>query len=128
MPSFSEIFEGSLTIYFVVGILIGGDVEQLRVQSLYTQLQEQDLEYQSIVTENDYIDYLVSLKEEDKNVTCRTIEGAYFTSISNLGDARIKLENYINSGKVKEQEFQRLKDHYANVQINYWILGNNVYT
>ncbi len=113
-------------IIFTVGVLIGGDVEQLRVQSLYTQLQQQDLDYQSVVTESNYVDYLVGLKEGGDNVSCELIKGAYYTSISNLDDSRLKLENYINTGSVKEEEFARLKDHYANLQINYWILANKI--
>ena len=115
-------------LIFLVGIFFGGSVEELRVQSLYTQLQEQDLEYQSIVTEGNYIQYLASLKEGGENVSCEVLIGAYYTSISNLDDARLKLENYINSGKVKEEEFARLKEHYSNVQVNYWLLGEEIST
>lgn len=113
-------------IIFVLGILIGGDVEELRVQNLYTQLQEQDLDYQKIVTEGNYVNYLITQREEGENVTCETIEGAYFTSISNLDTSRLKLEAYINTAKVKEEEYARLKDHYSNMQINYWILANKI--
>ena len=113
-------------IVFFLGVLIGGSIEELRVQSLYTQLQEQDLEYQSIVAEGNYIDYIVDLKGEGANISCDSIMGGYYTSIDNLDKSRIKLENYINTGSVQEIEFQRLKDHYANMQINYWILANKI--
>ncbi|MCA9496434.1 MAG: hypothetical protein KC589_05815 [Nanoarchaeota archaeon] len=113
-------------IIFVVGILIGGEVEDLRVTNLYTDLQKQDLNYQNIVTEGNYIDYLVSLKEEGENVSCDLVKGAYYTSISNLDDSRLKLEAYINNAKVNEEEYQRLKNHYSNLQINYWILANRI--
>lgn len=111
---------------FVLGIFLGNTAGELRVENLYTQLQSQDLEYQSIITESAYIDYIVSLKEQNDNVSCELIKGAYYTSISNLDDSRIKLENYINGGSVKVDEFARLKDHYSNVQINYWILANRI--
>ena len=113
-------------VIFTIGVLIGGNVEEMRVQNLYTQLQEQDLDYQSLLTEMQYIDYVVGLKEQGDNVSCVLIEGAYYTSIQNLDNSRIKLENYINSGSVKTEEFSRLKDHYSNIQINYWILANKV--
>jgi hypothetical protein len=114
-------------VIFTLGIFIGGNLEQMRVQNLYTQLQEQDVNYQNIVTEERYIDYLVGLKEkEGNNVSCELIKDSYYTSIKNLDDSRIKLENYINTGSVKEEEFARLKQHYANVQINYWILANRI--
>lgn len=111
---------------FVVGVLIGGDVEQLRVQNLYTQLQEQDLDYQRIVTESFYLDYLISNKEEGANVSCEMIRGAYFTSIDNLEQSRLKLENYINEANTQEEQYQRLRGHYANLQINYWVMAERI--
>ncbi len=111
---------------FVVGIFIGGSVEQLRVENLYTQLQEQDLAYQNIITQSNYIDYIISQKDMGINISCESIEGSYFSSIATLDESRLKLENYINSGKVKEEEFYRLKEHYANTQIDYWILANKI--
>lgn len=113
-------------IIFVIGVLIGGDVEQLRVQNLYTQLQEQDLDYQNLVTESSYINYLTDSKEYGKNISCDLILGSYYYSIVNLDDSRLKLENYINTGSVKEEEFARLKEHYSNIQINYWLLANQI--
>lgn len=113
-------------IIFALGIFIGGDLEQARVQNLYTQLQEQDLELQNVIAESNYIDYLVSSKESGENVSCQTLKGAYHTSISNLDDSRLKLENYINVAQVKEDEYQRLREHYSNLQINYYILANKI--
>jgi len=113
---------------FSIGVFIGNDVEQKRVESLYTQLQEQDLTYQQIVTEGKYIDYLTTKKESGTNISCESIIGAYHTSIGKLDDSRLKLEKYINTASVKEEEYERLKDHYANLQINYWILANKINT
>lgn len=112
---------------FTIGIFIGTTVEQQRVQNLYTNLQEQDLKYQNLVTEDNYLNYLISLnKTTNSNKSCNSIKSAYYTSIINLDDARLKLENYINQGDVKTIEFSRLKDHYSNLQINYWITANRI--
>ncbi|MFW6009547.1 MAG: hypothetical protein ACOCP8_09825 [archaeon] len=111
---------------FTIGIFIGGSVEQMRVQNLYVQLQEQDLDYQNLVTEERYITYLTSKKEQGENISCDIIKETYYSSIENLDSSRIKLENYINSGSVKEEEFARLKEHYFNIQISYWILANKI--
>jgi hypothetical protein len=119
------IFAATVLI-FILGILIGGDVEQMRVQSLYTQLQEQDLDYQNVLTESNYIDFLVSSKEINNNVSCDLIQGAYYTSIINLDNSREKLESYINVAKVREEEYERLKSHYSNLQINYWVLAKKI--
>ena len=113
-------------IIFVIGIFIGNNVEQMRVEKLYTNLQIQDLEYQNVLTENNYISYVVGLKEQGEKIDCNVIKGNYYTSISNLDDSRLKLESYINNAKVKEDEYARLKGHYANLQINYWILADRI--
>ncbi len=115
---------------FTIGIFIGTSVEQARVENLYTQLSDQDLKYQNLVTEDNYMNYIIS--NIDKNnkssldASCRLIKGAYYTSIKNLDDSRLKLENYINKGKVKEKEFYRLKSHYLNLEIDYWIMANKI--
>jgi len=113
-------------IIFFLGVFISNNVENLRVEALYTQLQEQDLDYQNLVTESNYINNLLLFKELDDNVSCSLIKGAYFTSISNLDNSRLKLEKYINSGKVKQEEFARIKSHYSNIQINYWMLAEKI--
>ncbi len=113
-------------IIFFLGVFIGNDVENLRVQNLYTQLQEQDLEYQRILAESNYLDYLIESKSLGKNVSCNTIKGSYYTSIENLDDSRLRLENYINTASVNEEEYYRLKSHYENVQINYYITASKI--
>jgi len=113
-------------VIFFLGVFINSHVEDLRVQALYTQLQAQDLDYQNLMTESNYINHLISLKNTNNNVSCDLIKGAYFTSISKLDDSRIKLEEYINSGKVKQDEFYRIKSYYSNIQINYWMMANSI--
>lgn len=113
-------------IIFILGIFIGINVEQMRVSTLYTQLQEQELSYQTLITESNYINYIVSLKGQSDEVSCDIIKRLYYTSIHNLDESRIKLENYENAGRVKVEEYKRLKKHYANVQITYWMLANKI--
>ena len=113
-------------IVFTMGIFIGGNVEQLRIEALYTQLQEQDLEYNNLVTEGNYLDYLISSKENGANVSCDIIQGSYFTSIENLDKSRLRLENYLGSTTDREDEFQILLGHYANTQINYWVMAERI--
>lgn len=110
-------------IIFFFGVLIGGNVEDKRIETLYTQLEEQDLAYQNVVTESRYISKLL---ESESNVSCGVIEGAYFTSINNLDDSRLKLEEYINSASVRQEEYYRLQGHYSNLQTTYWILANDI--
>ena len=111
-------------IVFFLGVFISGNVEDLRVESLYNQLQEQDLEYQNIVTESSYIEFLLSQKEKNSTqYSCEQLEKTYFTSIDNLDEARKDLESYISTASKNEEEFSRLESHYANTQINYLMLA-----
>jgi hypothetical protein len=112
-------------IIFFLGLFIGNSVEELRVDTLYSQLQDQDLDYQKMLVESQYIDYLVDTKTQN-NVSCETIKGAYFTSIQNLGDSTIKLEQYINNANSNEEDYQRIKDYYSNVQVTYWLLAQKI--
>ena len=114
-------------LIFFLGVFIGGSIEDKRVDSLYNKLQEQDLEYQNIVTESLYLDYLVlSVDNNISSVTCDQIKGSYYTSISNLDTSRIRLEEYINTASVNEEEYFRLKSHYENVQVQYFTLANRI--
>jgi hypothetical protein len=112
-------------IIFFLGLFIGNTVEEMRVDTLYSQLQDQDLDYQKMLVESQYIDYLVDTKTQN-NVSCDTIKGAYFTSIQNLGDSTIKLEQYINNANSNEEDYQRIKDYYSNVQVTYWLLAQKI--
>ncbi|NQZ84866.1 MAG: hypothetical protein HRU03_04035 [Nanoarchaeales archaeon] len=112
-------------IIFFLGLFIGNTVEEMRVEVLYSQLQDQDLDYQKMLVESQYIDYLIDTKTQN-NVTCDTISGAYFTSIENLGDSTIKLEQYLNNANSNEEDYQRLKDYYSNVQVTYWLLAQKI--
>jgi hypothetical protein len=112
-------------IIFFLGLFIGNTVEEMRVDTLYSQLQEQDLDYQKMLVESQYIEYLIDTKTQN-NVSCDTINGAYFTSIQNLGDSTIKLEQYINNANSNEADYQRIKDYYSNVQVTYWLLAQKI--
>lgn len=115
-------------LVFFLGVFIAGSIEDLRVESLYNELQEQDLEYQNVVTESAYIDFLISQKEQGiRNTSCGTLEKAYFSSIDNLDESRKKLESYLGTvSSSNEDEFARLQGHYANTQINYLMLAQRI--
>lgn len=114
-------------IIFFLGVFIGGGVEELRVDSLYTQLQEQDLEYQNVVTESSYIEFLISQKQQNESqISCEQISSAYYSSIDNLDNSREKLEGYLDTASSNEEEFIRLESHYSNTQINYLTLAQKI--
>ncbi len=122
------IFVGiNVIIILALSVFIGGYIEELRIESLYNQMKAQNLEFQNLISEKDYINYLLNSKKEGKkNISCNVIEGNFFKSIVHLDDARIKLENYINNAKVKEEDYITLKSYYKNIQISYWLLGKKI--
>ena len=112
---------------FIVGIYIGTSVEQQRVKALYDDLQDQSLAYQNLVTENNYMNYILSkINFNSSKKNCNLITGSYFTSIKNLDNSRIKLENYINSGNGNEKAYLRLKKYYSDLQVDYWITAKKI--
>ena len=113
-------------VIFFLGVFIGGHIEDLRVESIYTQLQIQDLEFQTIVTESRYIEYLLLAPENSTNFNCSALKNSYFSSIDNLDVARSSLEHYINLAEENTDQFERLKEHYINLQITYWVLGKRI--
>lgn len=110
---------------FLVGIFFGQQLERARLDMLYNELSTQNLDYQNLMTEYEYISDLINTRNLD-NVTCSMIENTYYTSISHLDNARIKLENYLNSAEVNQKDYSILRNRYSDVQINYWILGNQI--
>jgi len=126
---------------FTVGIFIGTSVEQARVENLYDQISEQSLEYQNLITETNYLNYLIENNDNDNNnifinstnvennlsiINCNMIKQTYYSSLLNLDNSRLKLENYINQGKVESDEFRRLKAYYFNLEIDYWMIANKM--
>ena len=63
----------ALTILiFSTGILIGSAVETERINFLVEELQEQDISYQNLVAEQNYIEYLL-VKKKKTEVDFKTI-------------------------------------------------------
>lgn len=118
----------ALTILiFSTGILIGSAVETERINFLVEELQEQDISYQNLVAEQNYIEYLL-VKKKNTDVDCQTIEAVYKKSIVNLDLSIAKLTLYQNSADVDNDAFKRIKKQYAHAQLTYWTLGQQLKT
>ncbi len=111
-------------IIFSLGIFIGGALEELRVKALYSSLQEQDVEYNDVLTERYYIEYLVN--QVNKKVDCNFLMDAYRESIRHLDVAREKLDSYMDSSFIQEKQYEMIKGRYADLQINYWLLFKKI--
>jgi thiol-disulfide isomerase/thioredoxin len=111
-------------IIFSLGIFIGGTLEELRVKSLYLSLQEQDVEYNDVLTERYFIEHLVN--QAKKNIDCNFLMEAYRNSIRHLDTAREKLDSYMDSSFIKQKQYEMIKGRYADMQINYWLLFKKI--
>ena len=117
-----------VSIIFILGILIGNQVEDLRIQNLYEQYEQTSLETQQVTTEINYLNYLIDLKSENNSdISCSILEDSYITSLRFLDQSRIKLETYLdNADSSVEEEYANLKERYATLQVNYWILADKI--
>jgi hypothetical protein len=117
-------------LIFMSGILIGDQVDDLRVNEMYLKLQEQDLDFQNILIEKDYLENLIDEKESGRrNVSCEFLEYSYVKSLKYLDSSRINLEQYTQeAGSRNELDFELLKKYYSNIQINYWLLTKKINT
>jgi nitrogen regulatory protein PII-like uncharacterized protein len=117
-------------IIMTIGILIGSQVENIRVDNLYSQLQKEDLEYQGINSQINYLNFLLDdivqeNKSEIKN-SCELITGSYFLGLLKLDESMNRLEDYINEAKFNQDKYNILRDHYSNLQVNYYGLGKRL--
>lgn len=114
------------SIIFLFGVLIGAQVEQLRIESLENRFQEENIKYEEIQAEIDYINFLVD-KETNSNI-CPTLTDSYLESVKNLDDSVFSLENYKSTAEFKKEEYESIKTQYFNLEMRYYILAEKINT
>lgn len=111
------------SIIFLLGVLIGAQVEQFRIESLEAEFKEENLKFEEIQAEIDYINFL-SQKEEQH--VCPTLMDSYLKSVKNLDDSVFSLENYQSTAQFKTDEYYMLKNKYFNLEMRYYILAERI--
>jgi hypothetical protein len=112
------------SIIFLFGVLIGAQVEQFRIENLENRFQEENLKYEEIQAEIDYINFLVD--KEDNSKICPTLTDSYLKSVKNLDESVFSLENYRSTAEFKTDEYESIKTQYFNLEMRYYILAEKI--
>jgi len=103
-------------IVFTLGLLLGLVIESKRIQLIELQDQQQQLDFNSLQLQYQFID----LFGEEKN--CNALKKTFEESIKNLDATRLRLEKYLQSSNLNKKEFNLLKREYILAQIKFWLL------
>lgn len=113
------------TIIFFLGILVGAQVEQFRLESVEREFREQIRISEEMQAEIEFINYLISLEESSRS-SCRILVNSFLESIETLDDIAFSLERYESSAIARLQDYARLKESYFNIQARYYVLANRI--
>ncbi len=101
------------TMIFVVGLLIGINLTNTRIEKIQKINEEQKADFESLQLQ--YI-YLTT-----QNKSCLAFEKTLEQSVYDLENARIKVENYIQASE--NEELDRIKRNYMLTELRYWLLA-----
>ncbi|MCH8519472.1 MAG: hypothetical protein LAT82_01830 [Nanoarchaeota archaeon] len=113
------------TIIFLLGILVGAQVEQFRLEKLEREFREQSRISDEMQAEIEYINYLLD-SQRNNGYSCQLLVNSYLDSIKRLDDIVFSLERYESSAITRLEDYSLIKENYFNLQTRYYILGNRV--
>ncbi|MFT4244038.1 MAG: hypothetical protein ACMXYB_01120 [Candidatus Woesearchaeota archaeon] len=113
------------TIIFFLGILVGAQVEQFRLEKIEAQFKEQSRLSEEMQAEIEFIDYLISIHKHNET-NCRGVVSSFLESIQKLDNVVFSLERYESSAIARHDEYLELKESYFNLQTRYYILANRI--
>ena len=102
-------------LIFSVGILLGSKLSNDRIEFTKTDIERQQVEYESL-----QLQLLYLTGQEGKN--CEVLLNTLERNIYDLENSRIKLENYIQGQE--GGDYQTIKRDYMLTEIRYWLLAN----
>ena len=112
-------------IIFSLGVLIGAQFEQFRIEKIQENFSQETTRYQEIQSEIDYINFI--LKSRDVTpVTCGILKDSFLTSIEKLDDSVFALENYESTATFRLEDYNSLKNQFFNLQARYYTLSENI--
>lgn len=101
---------------FVIGILIGLRISDVRVDVLDEENRQQRADLESLQLQYLYLD-----SQKDRNTSCGALNAALDSNLASLETARAKLENYLE--ELNREEYLLLKREYLLNEVRYWILA-----
>ncbi len=102
-------------LIFSVGILLGSKLTSDRIEFTKTDIERQQVEYESLQMQLLYL-----TGQEGKN--CEVLLNTLERNIYDLENSRIKLENYIQGQE--GGDYKTIKRDYMLTEIRYWLLAN----
>lgn len=112
-------------IIFTLGVLIGAQFEQFRIEKIQESFSQETTRYQEIQSEIEYINFL--LENEEINISsCTTLKNSFLTSVEKLDDSVFAIENYESSATFRLDDYDSLKNQYFNLQVRYYTLSQNI--
>lgn len=106
-------------VVFVIGILIGLKVSDLRVGYVEDISRVQKIDLESL-----QLQYLFLNTQKNKNESCIVLQKTLDQSLHDLENARLKIENYIQN--LQREDFILTKKEYMLNEIRYWLLAQQM--
>ncbi|MEK6839518.1 MAG: hypothetical protein AABX72_01135 [Nanoarchaeota archaeon] len=102
------------SLIFIIGLFIGLKISDSRLGLLQDFNEQQKADFESLQLQYAYL--------TTSNSSCLAFKQALEQSVSNLENARVKLENYIQTSSNSES-FLTQKRTYMLAEIRYWLLA-----
>ena len=102
---------------FILGLLLGLIIEGKRLAYIQSVAQEKELDLKSIQLQYEF------LRQMHLENNCPAVASTFNTNINSLEDSRLRLENYKETAKINQDDFERLRREYALAQLNYFLLA-----
>lgn len=113
------------SIIFTLGVLIGAQFEQFRIEKIQEDISQETTRYQEIQSEIDYINFLLENREVTSS-TCGILKDSFLTSVEKLDDSVFALENYESTATFRLEDYNSLKNQFFNLQARYYTLSENI--
>lgn len=97
--------------------------ENNKVGYFAKELRYDEISYQDLVTQRQYINFLI---ENNETYSCTDIEKSFDYSIQTVYTLSNKLSDYLNQADFVWEEYSYLRQRLINYQIEYWILAKKI--
>lgn len=107
-------------VIFILGVLLGLVVENLRVDYITQREYRQRIDYESLQLQYMYMSRLKDAKD------CTGLSETLGLYSKNLESIRLRIEEYEKDSLIKRSDFSRLKREYTIAQLRYWLLHEEI--
>lgn len=116
-----------VVIMLIITLFIQFYDEKEKVGYFANELKYDDLTFQNLVTQRQYINYLLDKKSNlNETPDCNNIKKSFAYSINSMYDLTNKLSSYLENKDFVWKEYSYLRQRLINSQIEYWLLANKI--